>query len=156
MDVDVFGKAIMTSNTIAVVTLLILLQIWHIPPSESYTLMASDHKSLGGLPSPGNMLNASNTRVSLSNGKLTLDSRFRFRQWCVGGESMAIYNICRHIRSRLHQQYGVKPIRRQCSDHEQSCYMCALFYIVESHASPLSFHCLLHCELNLVKRLAIN
>ena len=71
---DVFGTVIMTSNYIAVVILLIILQIWHIPASESYTSMPPDHKSLGGLPSPGNMANASSTGVSLSNGKLMLDS----------------------------------------------------------------------------------
>ena len=69
---DVFGTVIMTSN-IAVV-MLILLQIWHTTASESYTLMPPDHESWGGLPSPGNMSNASSTRVSLSNGKLMLDS----------------------------------------------------------------------------------
>ena len=72
---DVFGTVIMTSNYIALVILLIILQIWHIPASESYTSMPPDHKSLGGLPSPGNMANASSTGVSLSNGKLTLDIR---------------------------------------------------------------------------------
>ena len=64
---DVFGN-------IAVVILLILMQIWHITASESYSLKPPDHESWGGLPSPGNMSNASSTGVSLSNGKLTLDS----------------------------------------------------------------------------------
>ena len=33
--------------------------------------------------------------------------------------------------------------------------MCGLLYIMKSGASPLSFDCLLHCELNLVISLVV-
>ena len=57
------------TRILAFVSVILILQIGNVTASSG-----SHDLSLGGLPSPGNMSNASSTRVSLSNGKLMLDS----------------------------------------------------------------------------------